>query len=215
VSLPLNVDFVTSAFGSDRVATPQGDVRCFVRHVGNVIASTGTIVACDPLVFPETEPFTVQVAPGTYPVLLAVAEVSAEDQRIAFAKLQFADTPPATWQMAALPGEDPSTLAPDQILGYPVDSGTGCFMDAAAAALLRNRLEGNDGVEETIIAAMEQTYVHTWSWADVRLSPNHPDNCIAFSSGWGDGVYASYFGYSATGDIVCLVTDFDVLWREA
>jgi hypothetical protein len=36
-------------------------------------------------------------------------------------------------------------------------------------------------------------------------------NMIAFSSGWGDGCYASYRGYDADDKIACLVTDFDVL----
>jgi len=48
----------------------------------------------------------------------------------------------------------------------------------------------------------------------VRPSLHDEGNCVAFSSGWGDGVYASYFGYSTAHDVVCLVTDFDVLWRE-
>jgi hypothetical protein len=36
-------------------------------------------------------------------------------------------------------------------------------------------------------------------------------NQIAFSTGHGDGFYASYWGYDGTDDIVCLVTDFDIL----
>ncbi len=35
-------------------------------------------------------------------------------------------------------------------------------------------------------------------------------NIIAFSSGWGDGCYASYWGYDADGKIACLITDFGV-----
>lgn len=196
------------------MTTPQGRVQCFVHPAGELVLSTGRIVACDPLVFPEAEPFTATVTPGTYAVMLAVANVSETDQRIAFAKLQLAPGDPEKWQMAVVVGQDLSTLQPNQIFGYPVDSGTGCFMDAATSALLLERMNTEDEYYQTIIDAMEKTYIHTWSYADVRPSPQHTDNCVAFSSGWGDGLYASYFGYSAAGQIICLVTDFDVLWRH-
>lgn len=214
MNVPLNADTVAAAFGNGTVAAPRGPVACFVRHVGDLILSTGEIVACDPLVFPEAEPFTVGVAPGAYPVLLAIAQVSETDQRVAFAKLQFESGDPVTWQMAVVHGQDPSTLEPDHIFGYSVDAGTGCFMDRAAAALLADRMSGDDEYYETIIDAMEKTDVPTWSYATVRPSAQHEDNCVAFSSGWGDGVYASYFGYSAAGTLTCLVTDFAVLWPQ-
>jgi len=36
-------------------------------------------------------------------------------------------------------------------------------------------------------------------------------NIIAFSSGWGDSCYASYWGYDAAKQRVALMTDFGVL----
>jgi Protein of unknown function (DUF4241) len=210
----LNADYVDAAFAGRGVATPRGEVPCFVREAGNLTVSTGRITACDPLVVPDTEPFTVTVRPGVYPVTLAIAQVSDGDQRVAFARVQFAPGDAVSWRMAVLPGQDPDSLGPDEIFGYSVDAGTGCFMGAAAAALVAERMRAEEEYYETIIEAMDKTYVPTWSYASERPSPRHEENCVAFSSGWGDGVYASYFGYSATGDVVCLVTDFDVLWRE-
>jgi len=116
--------------------------------------------------------------------------------------------------MAVVASQDPTTLHAKDVFGYPVDSGTGSFIDAEAAALLRQRLQAEDGFNQIIIDGMEKTYVHTWSYASVRPAVRYEGNCVVFSSGWGDGLYASYFGYSAADDVVCLVTDFDVLWRE-
>src|SRR5688500_16282431 len=82
MDVPLNIDNVRAAFAARAVDTPRGHVECFVRHAGDLILSTGRIVACDPLVFPEAEPFTIAVPPGTYPVMLAVARVSDTDQRV-------------------------------------------------------------------------------------------------------------------------------------
>ena len=37
-----------------------------------------------------------------------------------------------------------------------------------------------------------------------------------FQSGWGDGLYASWFGYDAQGRVVALLTDFNVVdWSKA
>lgn len=210
----LNTEYISAAFSTGEVSTPRGIVHCVVRPIGNVILSTGRIVACDPLVFPEAEPFTVIVGAGAYPVSLALAQVSDTDQRVAFAKLQFAEETAATWQMALTPGQDPTKLRPNEIFGYAVDAGTGCFMDREASRLLEARMSENREYYQAIVDAMEKTYVNTWSWADVRPSEHRDENCVVFSSGWGDGVYPSYFGYSDGGELVCLVTDFDVLWRE-
>jgi hypothetical protein len=36
-------------------------------------------------------------------------------------------------------------------------------------------------------------------------------NLIAFSSGYGDGAYATYAGYNANGELCAVVTDFGVV----
>ncbi|NET37521.1 MAG: DUF4241 domain-containing protein [Cyanothece sp. SIO1E1] len=45
-------------------------------------------------------------------------------------------------------------------------------------------------------------------WANVVVNEANGANVIAFSSGWGDGGYASYWGYDAKGNLASLVTDF-------
>src|SRR4029078_4230104 len=43
-----------------------------------------------------------------------------------------------------------------------------------------------------------------------------PANIVMFTSGWGDGFYASWFGYDAQGRVAALVTDFAVVdWAKA
>ena len=54
----------------------------------------------------------------------------------------------------------------------------------------------------------------TWSWLDWRPSKGCEENIICFSSGWGDGSYASYFGFDADGRPSALVTDFAVLFGK-
>lgn len=65
--------------------------------------------------------------------------------------------------------------------------------------------------DEELFDALMKTYVHTWSWTDLVLDEVTGANLIAFSSGWGDGSYPSFWGYDADGQRVGLVTDFGVL----
>lgn len=48
------------------------------------------------------------------------------------------------------------------------------------------------------------------AWANVQVGDRTDANVIAFSSGYGDGAYASYWGYDAAGNLVSLVTDFSL-----
>jgi hypothetical protein len=56
----------------------------------------------------------------------------------------------------------------------------------------------------------EKNQQKTWAWANYILEEPIGINIVAFSSGWGDGGYASYFGMDNLGNPVCLVTDFGV-----
>lgn len=185
------------------------NISISIRNVGELWVPTGRIVVCDPLVFSEALPFPQTVTPGKYPVVLSVA-VFENDQRTGCAMLKFSDQPASKWEMALLPGQDTGSLKKNEFFGYPVDSGTGCFMDADSACALIGRMRQDDKYFEEIIHAMDKTYVNTWSWANIELAAER--NVIAFSSGFGDGLYGSYFGYDLSGKPACLVTDFGLFF---
>jgi hypothetical protein len=54
---------------------------------------------------------------------------------------------------------------------------------------------------------MQKSYRHTRHWA---VAEGESGSIAAFSSGYGDGYYASYFGLNATGAPAALVTDFGI-----
>lgn len=153
------------------------------------------------------EPFAMSVAPGEYGVYLSIAQINI-DQRVAFAMIQFSNEVARRWKMALASGQDECELNEGEIYGYGVDSGTGCFMDKTAVEILRREYDRDARYYERIVKEMERTYVDTWSYANMALSDEC--NLVAFTSGLGDGVYASYFGFGSTTDPVCLVTDFGI-----
>ena len=71
--------------------------------------------------------------------------------------------------------------------------------------------EASDTFDETLADVMEQTYANTRSWGEVIVDSASGLNVIAFSSGWGDGTYDSYWGLNSGGEAVCLLTDFRVV----
>lgn len=193
----------TEALGS---GTPSGTLHL----------SSGKIVACDPLADPNENAFTQTVPPGDYPCELHYND----DGRPMLACLRFSDAPVAEWRIAAWEGQDPSTLKENEIFGYPVDAGMGCFMDADTAKLyfqleaeLNEKIRKEKGpdayanlYDDLVDPAMAES--GDYDFLDLHPYADKPGNILMFTSGWGDGFYASYWGYDANGKPVALVTDF-------
>ncbi len=189
------------------------------RHVGDLIVTSGAIVACDPKWVEEDTiwPFTTHVPPGRYPTTLSIAHFT-RDQRVAYATLRFNARQPARWEVATFPEAAMSAAGAaeaGQIPAYGVDAGIGCFMDADAARVWARRINTIADADQVINEEMDRNGVDTCSWATIGLEPETAANLIAFSAGVGDGSYASYFGYDADGAIACLVTDFALLWHDS
>ncbi|HEY7415563.1 MAG TPA: DUF4241 domain-containing protein [Ktedonobacteraceae bacterium] len=186
-----------------------GMITLHQRQLGELVLSTGQVVACDPLVFAGTQPFQKTIPPGRYPVFASVATfLENSDQRIAYALLQLDTREPVRWELATVDGEDISSLEEDKSFGYVVDSGIGCFMDKDAAEELRRRLAAESDYAERII---KDFYYSHGRGLYMELNPPGSANVVLFASGWGDGVYASYWGYDTAGRAVCLVTNFAVI----
>ncbi|MGF6345852.1 DUF4241 domain-containing protein [Variovorax sp. W2I14] len=179
---------------------------------GAVNITSGRIVACDPLVQPERQPFARELqARGAFPV-----EVLHDKGQHALAVLWLRDrgslrAADLNWQMALMEGESLDTLGDDEFYGYPVDAGLGCFMDpdAAIAMAERDKREAADPdysnyYDDVLAGEMGDTDVVD----HCPLGPGSASNMVIFRSGWGDGSYPSFWALDASGEPVALVTDF-------
>ncbi|WP_017719984.1 DUF4241 domain-containing protein [Kamptonema formosum] len=189
--------------------TAAGELTLTPKNIGKLVLPIGKLVACDPICRPESEAFTPKLKPGRYPVILCFADSPAYGgSKIACAMLRLKNIPPVRWELATSPHQDIRTLKKGQYFGYPVDSGMGCFMDAGAADVLIDGIElGNfqEDFADRVIDAMSES-----EWGNFLIDDLNGANVIAFSSGLGDGIYVTYFGYGAAGEIVCAVTDFNL-----
>jgi hypothetical protein len=187
-----------------------------VHNIGHLILTSGRTRACDPLLEPETRDyFAKRVTPGRYPVILSIAEFKPrEERRVAAAMLRLSRKVAIRWRIATVNGR--KEYQGKERYSYPVDSGTGGFMDLDAARVLSELVEA-DYLDNCVVDRFEENYCarvcdelvgNEGLWANVQVDQNTKANVIAFASGWGDGGYVSYWGYDAEGNTCSLVTDF-------
>lgn len=190
------------------INTQWGSATLIRKSLGKLNLPTGRIIAVDPFIFSNEKPFTETVKPGFYEVYVSIAKFNG-DERIAYASIIFNMDEVKRWELAITKDQDTSKLLDDEIYGYGVDSGTGCFFDEKTSESFLNKMNKNEDYFQTLIDNMESSYVDTRSFMNIEIKDKM--NLIAFSSGLGDGVYASYFGKNDKEEVCCLVTDFCVV----
>jgi hypothetical protein len=195
------------AFTAGYRATIDGDaVRFVTQDLGTFRLPSGQLVACDPFWCEDGQPFTQPVPRGEFPLTLAIADFGNQ-RRIAFARLAFSAEPVVRWELALVEGQDPSTLQPGEFFGYGVDAGTGAFMDRDAWRAFNAQMEQDEAFDGRLVDEMQKAGgVAGW-----LLFASGPGSVAMFSSGWGDGEYATYWGYDAAGNLAAALTDFYVV----
>lgn len=200
---------------------PQNGVQTATistQNIGDLILTSGKIIAWDPLMGPDLRYYlTKQTIAGNYPVVLSLAEISPfGDFRIAAAKVVFTNEPTVKWAVAEI---NEMKLVPRANHNYPVDSGTGSFMDYDTAKPI-TKLSFEDFEDKfckKVISAMEKNEVGKYKaagWANISVVEKTRANLVAFHSGWGDGSYISYWGYDKNGANTSLLTDFELFYTE-
>lgn len=205
----LDIDNLQAIFQDDDALRAHHLQRqpCGALHI-----TSGRIVACDPLVQPERQPFARELrARGAFPV-----ETLHDGGRIALAVLWLRDRSSVRaadlrWDMALIEGESTDTLGDDEFFGYPVDAGVGCFMDADAEAAIAER-DRREAESPDYGSYYDNVLSGEMGDADTAdhwpLGPGSANNAVIFRSGWGDGSYPSFWALDAAGEPVALVTDF-------
>lgn len=210
----MKVDYSKAFVDGHLLDSDFGPTRLRTHTIADITITSGFITACDPLVCPDSEPFTQTVPNGTFPVDLSVAEFG-DDQRVAFARIRLGNSESVRWEPAITKGQDIAELPEGHFFAYPVDSGTGCFMGSETAKMLLKALWNDSSPEQDtysdfMIREMEKNYVHTWDWANFSFKESK-ENVVTFKSGLGDGRYPTFFGFDPNNKITELITDFIVV----
>jgi len=185
----------------------DGTMSARQHTIGTLILPSGQLIACDPSYLcshDDIVPFAKTLLPGTYPVTLALVDYlvgeSSPSSLITCARIDFSSGTPTTWELAVLPDQDPRTLPLGRFFGFGVDCGMACFLDETTHQHLTGQQDW-----DSFYRQLQRP------WTDVPIDPTNGANLIAFTAGYGDGEYPSYWGVDDQGEICCFVTDFLVL----
>ncbi|RKT01305.1 DUF4241 domain-containing protein [Chryseobacterium defluvii] len=183
-------------------------------EVGKIYLSSGNLVACDPLITNDMQPFSTQFPKGDFSVLL---HKERESNCVAYAEIIFSNEKITDWKLATTSGQDTKDLAEGEVFGYPVESGMGCFMDTDTQSSLNElekRLYHSKGVD---FMGIYEEFFHDYffdengaidQYAFLKPAKEHPGTIFAFETGYGEGFYASYIGYDENATPVKIVTEF-------
>lgn len=177
------------------VQTRRGAVTLRLARLGRLQLTTGRLVATDPIVFADREPFTARLPRGAFEVELCAARRRDDPELVAWARLVLAPGPVERWSPLRLAGKERSP--------FPVDAGLACFMDAEAALAMEADL---GDPQELLLAALGEAALG----AVVTVGKGKA-NVALFRSGAGDGVYATWLGVGVGGAPRQVVTDFGLL----
>jgi hypothetical protein len=171
--------------------------------IGKIKIASGRIIICDPLHVDEYGfPFTQAFPTGDFPVQLSIARFG-DEELTAFARINFSDEPVARWEFALQKGQSPIPVGGKEMHSYGIDGGAAIFIDEEAAKALDRAIVQDFG--GLLFKEMDKHYHDMWKYTMYNFG-NY--NLAAFSTGLGDGRYASYIGFDAAGKPCRLLTDF-------
>lgn len=192
------------------LAASDGDepVDLAVLLLGAIDLPSGRLAAGDGIKL-DGGTFVPTVPAGRYPLQVVVARFADDTERVAFVQVKFSDRNATDWSNAIFEGDDAGPLEEeDELSGYEVESGLACLFDARALQSYGQELAQSPRLRSDLEGMLAQNRRAAWSWAWVRTPVG---SGVLVTSGSGAGFYGSYWGKDASGTIVSLVTDFELL----
>ena len=141
-----------------------------------------------------------------------------ESNCIAYAEIVFDKNNPADyWQLALCEGQKLADLKDEELYGYLVESGMGSFMDKDSQHLL-NQLEKELFAQKGAdFMGIYEEFFHSHFFNEngavdqfsvLKPYSDKKENIVAFETGYGEGFYATYIGYSKDNQPVKLISEF-------
>lgn len=187
----------------------EGDINLefYKLDLGKIRIESGRLIACDPVVMHDALPFAQHFPIGEFAVHLAMAK-SSTDERVAFSRIMFSENTVAKWEFALHKGQKPIPLGDTIFYCFGVDAGTAMFIDSIANQSFAAR--GNAQWENVFITKAEENAYKGFIYEFDR------HNLATFSTGYGDGCYATFIGFDSEGEVCQLLTDFGLVgwWKN-
>ncbi len=193
-----------------------GNASMDTLEIGEVHFPTGRVLACDPLVeLEDALPYIQTVPAGTYPITISVMVSEEFGNRYACVKVKINENKPVYYDLGVVGTEDlDEELEEDEYFGFIVDAGMGCIFDVKTQEAFKsywnkrcNEEEDIDPYNDLFCDLLDENYKKypkyqrdCGDWLNWTI-PETDLNIPIFASGWGDGVYPTYFGYDENGEV--------------
>ena len=207
----IHIENIKKLFSRDFVENPLLETY----EVGNIHISSGFSVASDPLISPDHSAFNQEFPKGDFQVLV---HKERESNCIAYAEIVFDKNQLAeNWTLALCGDQNLEDLKEGEIFGYPVESGMGSFMDKDAQNALNNLEQDLFHKKGADFMGIYEEFFHSHffdekgaidQFAVLKPYDSKPENIVAFETGYGEGFYATYIGYSKDNQPVKLISEF-------
>ena len=183
-------------------------------EAGNINLPTGKIVACDPILTNDMKAFDINFPVGNFPILV---HKERDSNCVAYVEIVFKEGLVEKWDLATTEDQNRADLKGEEIFGYPVESGMGCFMDLETQdglSQLEKKLFQRKGDD---FMGIYEEFFHEHFFDDggaidqfALLKPDEEKdgNIFAFETGYGEGFYATYLGLGKDGKPVKIITEF-------
>ena len=174
------------------------------KTLGQLNLSSGKIIATDPILLNDSEPFTKRFPKGSFPVDISIANKNI----VAFVKLTFSNKRIKNWKYALLKGEKDISITDTSLFYcFSVDAGVACLFDAKylekAKSLNKNEWD-------------KSFFLQKPKYESYISSSNNIEAAV-FETGYGDGCYATFIGYDEKGQPSQLLIDFGIIewWKNS
>ena len=205
--------FEKAFFGGTQINNDRFPITFYSVDIGKINIESGKIIACDPIVMRDVKPYIEIFPVGQFAIHLAIAKFN-NDERVAFSRIMFSNKPVAKWEFALKKGQSQVSIFGNTIYSYGVDGGTGIFVDMKANDAFRDLDIKNENLWQQVFDDEMKKHSHkSWEYTIYNFDGH---NLAAFSTGMGDGHYATYIGYDDKGNICRLLTDFNLVewWKK-
>jgi hypothetical protein len=185
----------------ERDLIEYGDIPLSAIEVGRISLPTGRVIAADPFFSAGSPAIAAPIAPGTYPVRIALGTLPDWGQRVLAARLDVLPGAAVSWRRSGS--------------GFAVDAGLACFMSLEACEAFEQviadfREQHPDGNYYTeVLGKVLGHGCPPGKWALHRFGEGH--EMAVFASGLGDGGYEVLAGEDAAGRVVSLLIDFGMI----
>lgn len=170
----------------------------------------------------DAKPFLQRIPPGRYPLTMAVSVSDTLGVRYACAKLSVSDSKPVRYELGLCCDENSDeAFINDEVTGFCVDTGLATLTDVITQNAfvsywkqLEAQEEGIDPYNDLFADLLEenarqhpQYQSPDGDWCAWTV-PGANSRLVVFTSGLGDGVYPTYFGYDANGQVCGVYVPF-------